>query len=341
MRKATTYIDKTTYELLKKYKPNDSLSSIRVHLLNLHKLERLIRYSKLTEEEKKDPDFLIRNKDIEEKIFDDFEHVKRLIANDENTNHTKRNRFTSIVVYLKAMGSKNPELLKNYSECMELFSHRVEKQKFKKNPKEEKEWMTREEIDKVLETMIEKMPENIERYNELFKYMKYIALYFHVNIECLRNELADTQLMFYNMYDRIKHYEELNYIILTNTKDKHAVCYLNNYKTKKKYNQIDIDLTSEHNEELKKYLIELKKYKDAHNITNNWMFINRDGTKMTRNMYSWLIKNCFEGIGKKVGVNMLRKILASENCPIKEIKEKARRMGHSVETHLNHYVKET
>lgn len=340
MKKATVYLDKDTYELLKKYKPNDSLSSIRVHILNLHKLDRMIRYARLTEEEKKHPDFLIRNGNIDEKIFDDFEFVKKLIANDETTNHTKRNRFTSIVVYLKAKGSKSPELLTKYSECMELFSHRVEKQKFKKTDKEEKAWMTKEELVNKVKLLLDKLPPKIHTYNELFKYMRYIALHFHINIECLRNELADTQLMFHNLYDRIKHYEELNYIVLTNSKEKHAVCLINNYKTKKSYNQIDIDIKDEDNEILKSYLLALNEYKKQHNITNYWMFINRDGTKMTRNMYSWLIKSIFDDGDKKIGVNMIRKIMSSAGCNIKEIKDKALRMGHSVETHLNHYVKE-
>jgi hypothetical protein len=340
MKKATLYIDKDTYELLKKYKPNDSLNSIRVHILNLHKLDRLIRTARMTEEEKNDPEFLIRNGDIDEKIFDDFEFVKKLIANDETTNHTKRNRFTSIVVYLKAKGSKNPELLKNYSECMELFSHRVEKQKFKKTDKEEKAWMTKEQLVERVKVLLDKLPPKINTYNDLFKYMRYIALHFHINIECLRNELADTQIMFYKLYERIKHFEELNYIVLTNTKDKHAVCLINSYKTKKTYNQIDIDISKEDNEILKSYLLELTEYKKRHGYTNNWMFINRDGTKMTRNMYSWLIKSIFSDCDKKVGINMIRKIMSSAGCNIKEIKDKALRMGHSVETHLNHYVKE-
>lgn len=313
-----TFIDDNIYNIVKNYKNEATSSTIKTHILNIHNIDKLIN--------KKD-----KNTKIDIKTFDDFEKVKEIILNEDNTVFTKRNKLSSLIVLLRAL-KKDDKLINKYSELLEILTNRSDKEKYKKTQKEEDKWMTMDEIKDHVNDLKLNIPSNIETYNDLLKYMKYIALYIHINIEAIRNDLSDTIITNDGLVNINNDY---NYILLNGLK-----FLINNYKTKKAHNAITIDLNDDDFDVLNKYFIQLNTYKLNNQIDDDFIFINKDGTKMTRNKYTKFFISIFDNKDKKLNVNMIRKISASNNTNIKGIKEKARRMGHTINTHLNYYVKE-
>jgi hypothetical protein len=303
-------------KILKDYKKEATDTTIKKHYQNLLFISKSLN---------KD---IINNKDI----FNNFEEIKKKIIDDDKTIFTKRNKISSIIVFLKAIKEDN-NLINKYSELLEILSNRIDKTKFKKNNKDNDKWMPMKEINNYLVKLKYEIPNNILTYSDLVSYMKYISLYFHLNVEAIRCDLSETEIYKFEL----KEYDDnINYLIL----DTDAKYIMNNFKTKKSYDQIIININDEQKNELVKYYNSLISYKEINQINNNYMFILKNGNKMTRSHYSKFFINIFSDSDKSLNVNMLRKITASENCNIKNIKNKSDRMGHSIETHLKYYVKE-
>jgi hypothetical protein len=290
------------YNIIKEYKKNITESTLKIHILNINTIIKLIGNDN----------------------FNNYEYIKNKILNDVSTIYTKRNKLTSLIVYLRASDSDDI-LINKYSELIECLSNKIDKINFKKNKKEEDNWLSIEEIKNKVNELRNNTIINPITYKDLKQYMKFIIFYFHIYIESLRNDISCIIIDEYDINFNI--FDSLNKQII-----------INKYKTEKTHGQITIKLNNEQFETIIKYIESLNFYKKVNNIHNNYFLIAHNGNMMTRNYYSKFFNTIYED--KNINVNMIRKIMASNNCDIIKIKEKAKRMGHSLTTHLNNYVKE-
>lgn len=290
------------YDIIRNYKKDATETTIKAHINNINKII-----------------------DVCGDIFNNYDLIKDKILNDDTTLYTKKNKISSLIVYLRATDT-NDDLINKYSELIEILTNRIDKQKFKKTKKENDNWITIEEIKNKLCTLKQNIKKEPKTYNELKYYIKYIIFYFHTEIESLRNDLCDLIIdnnddINYNTYD-----------------DKKGIIKINKYKTEKTHGQIKIKLTKTQKEIMNDYIKSLNYYKRLYKIDNNYFLISSNGDKIKRNNYTKIFKTIYDD--KIINVNMIRKIMASNNCNIKQIKQKAERMGHTLQTHLNSYVKE-
>lgn len=258
--------------------------------------------------------------------------------------HTKKNKINSVLIYLNMI----PDLKKEDEEIIKKYNNEIVKlsklikadyNTNTKNEKQEKNWMTTEELKKLTDTIKAELPKTFTQYPNYKKLMHYLMLSLHLELP-IRNDMADAQLYSEKDFNKIEESTDINYLVLGG---KEGYLILNNYKTSSSYGRKKINLSPNLFSIFKKYMpIILEQSKDK------YIFIDKEGIKLSRNRYTLLFNNLFTslGIDKKISTSLIRHIVISEKFPVNknEMQEKenlAYIMGHSVNEASSVYSKAT
>jgi hypothetical protein len=168
--------------------------------------------------------------------------------------------------------------------------------------------------DKVIEwSKIEEVRESLEEGS-----FERLLLSFYTLMEPIRADYYATEII----KDGEESKEE-NYIKLTNEK---AIVIVNDFKTKNKYNKIENTLNEKLNRELR---VSLEKY------PRKYLFVMEDREKpYTRKLFSnWACRTLTRVLKQQMTLTVLRHLYISEKIkeetPLDELKEIAKKMGHS------------
>jgi len=268
--------------------------------------------------------------------FDNIDIIDKIKNDDEIKDNTKKNKLTSIMIFLKAL-KKDETIIKNYKKNIDEINLRIIKnnKKMEKTEKENNNWVSVDEIktqlNKYKDIIDENKKLNLTSYNELKQYQRYIILLIHSNYP-MRNDIADLEI--YNYSNYLKNDEKINYIVVSRN---NGLLILNNYKTSKTYGQLKYKFDGELLKEINKYFVYLQDYKKRQNINNNWFIIDKKGEKLDRNDYTKFFNSLYDD--KKLSTTLMRKIIISDKWDIKKIDDIAYKAQHSPQVALSNYVK--
>jgi len=200
-----------------------------------------------------------------------------------------------------------------------------------KNEKTEKQktnWISIEQYDRLVSRLNTEVKEILkwERTDKKSrdKFQQFVILKFY-RIHHLRADLGDLRVITNKQFNALSKSEQKkqNYLVL----DKRArYIILNDYKTKKQYKQIKIQLRKE----IAKLMKKLIKMHDS-----QYLLVNQKGTRLTKTTFSTYFRRFMKKLtGKSVGVSLLRHIFISEKTKnmktVSERKALAQSMLHSV-----------
>jgi integrase len=200
-----------------------------------------------------------------------------------------------------------------------------------KTEKQEKNWITMDDIDKMkaerwtalMDKIKNKSKISPELYEALLNYL-VVALYTETSPR--RNQ----DYMKMTVVKKWKDGDPTNWNYLDTTNNRFI---FNVYKTARKYGQHKVDIPDGLNAVIKKYM----KYHPNKGNGITPFLVHADGAPLTAiNSITRILNKWF---GKKVGSSMLRHIYLSSKYNIEEMKKDALDMGHSVEQQKG-YMKE-
>lgn len=290
----------TLTEQLREFKPNVTDSTIKSYVQNLGKL-------------------LKKMETTDYKSLENFEKVVKAIEN--LTPLTQRNFYNAIIVYLQAVKGKDA-IIKKYVDIRD--KHNEEYTTFTKtntkSEKQEKNWLSKEELDDVLE------------YWKTYDKQKYMVLKLYMMYP-LRNDMRDLQIVTYAKYKKMTADDKKgNNYFLKQQKPLKYMIGLNRYKTAGTYGEKVIDIDPSLYPEIGAFL-----RKSGH---TSYLFTKKSGGPFSSIEFTKYMKSIFAKTGKAVSTTMLRHIVATINGgeALKAQKELASNMGHSV-TQNTDYIK--
>jgi len=241
---------------------------------------------------------------------------------------TQRSYIIAICTVLK--NSKHQELYNKYFEILSNFNNQL-KVRTDKSEKQEKNWLSNDNIDKIsneLKSKVVKKVRNKEEYNTLLNYMVLSLYTLHPprrNIDYSLMKISN------NMSDDMFNYLDM---------DKEQFIF-NNYKTQGKYNSVIVPIENELMKVISLYLNnhpEKSKLKNKnYNVHFLKSFYNEDikaSQEITR-----ILNKIF---GKNIGSSMLRNMYLTNKYGdmVEELKDDTKSMSTSVGVALNNYIKD-
>jgi len=265
------------------------------------------------------------NNDIDVKHFNQFVKVRKYL--ESLTPATRKNIAIAIVILLRAYKVRK-SILNKYKKYFEELSIEYENNYNKqlKSAKDEKNWITKEEIDtrlKELESKISKMDmENLSKNDkDIIQQHLVVSLYIGEHIPPMRNDYAGMKISKGPL-------EDGNYI---NMKTKQII--LRQYKTEKTYGEKKIDIPAHIYDLIERWI----KYNPSGYLLANI----KQFDPMTKNGLTKYIYKIFRP--RKVSTTILRKVYLTTKYPViynrKDMKDDAYVMGHSVDTQQSIYTK--
>ena len=267
--------------------------------------------------------------------------------------YTTQNNKLFAIKYALNLADAPSELYTPYTDYVGVVKDALAKSKAEKtkSDREEANWMEKADLEIILEDLKKNLPLKINRMEQYRNVMKYLVLKIHIETP-LRNDLADAKIYFdpnNEDLEEIATNDNYNYILVISPV---SAKYINNqYKTKKKYKQINIDFSPRLALDLHHYAKEIIEYTSAAVIdpkqvetTNNLFLVNNERDKMNRNSYTKFMKTIFAPYEKKIASTMIRHIIVSDVYKLDKKeesvkKELARVMGHSQAMAYDHYAK--
>ena len=299
---------------LREFKPNITESSLDSYMTNLIKFEKILK-------EPLSPELFTENP----------EKIKATFEAEGYTQATLKNKFATVINYLRMYD----EPYAKYTDFCDIITGKLSNvhATMEKSDKEADNWLTKQQLIDYLEKLKVDLPKVPRSYGDLHRWQKYITLLFHINYP-LRNELADGVITTNpDTSDPLKNY------FIVNPKKKTVKASIQNYKTKKTYNTIELNLIPSVANEFIKYYKFLDTYKKAEDINNDWLLISKDGQKLTRNDYTRFVQSIFSFTNKNISTTMIRKIIVSDLYDVKKMKELSSIMGHSISQSVSTYAK--
>lgn len=293
-------------KLIKTFRPNLRDSSLKSYLITLNKLNH--------DKEIKNLNFL-----------KDTEHIMKKINSYQLA--TQRNKLTAIIVILSAFQKDE------FNEVEELYRKELENRNkeymeiiagHKKSDKQEKNWVTLDELKKIMNEYKKDSKENPNK-NNIQKYL----------VSALYLLQPPKRLVYSNMKvieSRKENDGETNYLLNLGRNKKYFI--LNSYKTSDKHGKKDLLIPKEINSIINMWL--------KVNSTDNFL-LNTKGEGMTANGLGKYIKKIFKKTGKEITINLLRNIFVTENVNLDVLKknqEIADAMNHTTGTQGTVYLKE-
>ena len=239
---------------------------------------------------------------------------------DDKKETTQKNYLTSIIVALKAYPEKYKKIIDIYSKKLKTISEHYHQglKNQQKTETQKKNWMTYEELLKVLESLKKKYNDN-KTFNNL---QKYLILLTYIN-HPLRNDYAEMKIIKYKDY-KLKSKEEqqkYNYLIIY-SRNKYKF-FINQFKNKERIGCREILIT---NKELIRVIKEWLKINKS-----GWFFVKKNKTTpQTPNSTTKFLNTIFKPYEKKISSSMIRHIIISndtKNEPtIKELEDKEKKI---------------
>ncbi len=253
------------------------------------------------------------------------------------SNASKKTMCTSIIVMLKSCDEIPDDIKQIYSKKLTSIAYEqnqvyIENQK---SEKEDKNWVTNEEIKEKLECLKKKSEQKtITDRQRLVLTQKYLILTLYTEIPPLRNDYAYT-CVFEKTKDIPEDHPE-NYIDLET-----STLHLKVYKTAKFYGDKKINIPKKVMTIIKKFEKLKKQIKD--DIGHNYLLVKCDFEPMNKLNLTKTLNKIFHP--KKVSTTILRKVYLSYKYPIQhsinEMQQDADIMGHDFMTARKIYTKIT
>lgn len=311
-------------EDIQKARPNVKANTVKQYEVNLKKLQKLY--------ETDNYDFLSKPDDVMDKIKD-LHYL------------SQRNILNAIVVLLMALNSdeKYDELLTTYGELRDELNDKYsnEQKSGVISDKQSKNFTTTEEVFKMINDMAEDLkPIKKKSKDEISKKeMQLLQAYTLFNIYSrmpMRNDVAGMTAINQAAYKKLSEDEkkENNYLIVPSKGNLYFV--LNQYKTSKKYKELDLPIEDKNLRKILRYYLKMNGM--------GVLFKTSTGKPLTRTELSKvLIKFSKKYMDKSISTTLLRKIyLSSKYGNMKEELEKDNKvMGHSKQVALDTYVKKS
>lgn len=314
-------------ELLKEARPNVKESTLKQYLFHLEKLKKSLP----KEYEKDGWDFLT-----------DIEKIKNAVS--QNVYTSQRNTFNSVVILLMALNHDNryDDVIKTYTDMRDELNQKYVKEKSegKMSEKQEANFVTSEEIMKMLSEMdkiikTEKIKSKTDITNSDRELLTTFTL-FHLLLRCpTRNDMAGMILTTPNEFKKIHDDIRKNTNYLIKRKDGFQI-ELNEYKTDKTYGRVIIPVPKEVVKVLRMFI------RSTNKRTGDVLFTSSINKPLSRNGISQLLlKTSKKYMGKSVSTTLMRKCVASDKFSEKnkEQEELAKICCHDVNTQNLVYVK--
>ena len=255
------------------------------------------------------------------------------------TNQTKRNYYIVLINLIKSSGEDDLEDLlaiveDAFQENEEGINEILDEKKM--TDRQAKNYVSLDMIKKAIDLWRDKILDvtNKNTYNQL---ALWNAINFLVNQASIRAELVNTKIIW---KDEEEMANDTNYIIL-NPNNYNGFMLINTSKTSKTYGPTSIIL----NPNVVKELKDLKQYMDKYS-PDNYFIVSSEGKRVSQPYFSNLISGAIGKFfpGKRVGVNLIRTITASDLYKLDREQEKkkielARVQQHSLKTQERHYTK--
>jgi hypothetical protein len=270
--------------------------------------------------------------------------VFELLQKQKATMNTEKNKLVSILVYLQSKGY-NKDIIEQFNNRIYILLGKLrnEADKNQYTEKEKDNLVSMEELTLLTVKLKKELPSVMLSYRDFEKYMEYIIVSTNIKFP-LRSDWAELKMVSNKEYSGLKDSKQFNYMVIDN--EKHNIkCYINKYKTSKTHGTIEfesddknlVDIIYKYYKNVKEY------YEDSDKMFEHSLLWKRNFEPMSRNLYSrWLSNIFFKEIGKKININLIRKISTSEIIDgetIKKFKELARVQGHSLMEALSAYTK--
>ena len=306
-------------------RPNAKESTVKQYLILIKKLQKLF--------DSDDYSFLSDPKAVYEKIKD-------------NKFTSIRNTYNAIIITLMALNQDDnlTELIDKYGLLRDELNQKYEdNQKAGKISENQKQnFVKLEEIEKMIDTMKSEIKEkNLKTKKELNgKEKELLMMYTIWNILIripTRNEFSNVVLVNKSAYKKLTEADKKKNNYLVAEKNKFFFVY-NVYKTSKQYGEKKIDVEKDLAMILRMY-IKLTKKKSGVS-----MFTTSTGNPISANVASQLLlKYSKRYLQKNISSTILRHIVLSHKFADtkNEMQEMAEKTGHSVNTMLDVYVKDT
>ena len=311
-------------EMIKKARPNVKDKTIKMYVSNLTKLQKLF-----------DTD--------EWKFLKNIENVKKKLSDLHYT--SQRNYFNAIIVLLMALNEKGKydKLINEYNEIRDEGNKKYQDENATGviSDKQKENFVELSEIQKMLSEMEKEIKQKgLKKKNSLnAKEKQLIQVYILYNIYTrlpMRNDVSGMTITTKRLYNKLSEDEkkENNYLVVERNK---MFFVLNQFKTSKKYKELDIDVPKDL-EKLLRFYIRVNKLSNG-----DVLFTSSTGKPLSRNALSQLfLKTSKKYLDKSISTTMLRKIVLSNKFADvkKEQEEMAKITGHSVDTMNKVYVKQ-
>jgi len=310
----------TIYKFIEKNNNNNKIiskSSIKTYTNYIYKL-----YKEFNNDNEFEPEFFLTN----------YKEVLKYIDNLNNDN-SKKSYIASILFVLKKFNDNNDIFKKNiYLEYIENTKKKIDDIKLnqEKNDKEEKNWITQDDI-KII-------------YNDMYKiYYPLLQKYKTINTKDYQKiqNFIIISLYYLNMPRRLMDYTELKISEYDKNKDNYIYkkqFIFNIFKTSKYYENNKVDINNELYNILNLFIL----YKKNNNELNQNYLLESDNNKKLNSVNLNKRLNKIFG-NKNISVNILRKSYLSsiyKNIPsLKEINNISNNMSNSFKEQLISYVK--
>jgi hypothetical protein len=309
-------------EEIQKARPNIKANTVKQYEVNLKKLQKIYDTDGY--------DFLSKADDVMDKIKD-LHYL------------SQRNILNAIVVLLMALNhdEKYDKLLTTYGELRDELNDKYsdEQKSGVISDKQSKNFTTTEEIFKMINDMNEDLKPIIKKSKDQLnkKEMQLLQAYTLFNIYSrmpMRNDVAGMTAINQAAYKKLSEDEkkENNYLVVPSKGQLYFV--LNQYKTSKKYKELDLPIEDPNLRKILRYYLKMN--------GTGVLFKTSTGKPLTRTELSKvLLKYSKKYMDKSISTTLLRKIyLSSKYGNMKEELEKDNKvMGHSKAVALDTYVK--
>lgn len=311
-------------EKIREARPNVKDNTIKMYVANLNKLQKMF-----------DTDNW--------KFLDNIDNVKKKL---EGLHYTsQRNYFNSIIILLMALNhdKKYDKLIDQYNTIRDEGNKKYQDDNATGviSEKQKKNFVELSEVQKMIDEMDKEIKEKgLKKKDSLApKEKQLIQVFILYNIYTrlpMRNDVSGMTITTKRLYNKLSEDEkkENNYLVVEKNK---MFFVLNQFKTSKKYKELDIDIPKDLEKLLRFYI-------RVNGLSNgDVLFTSSTGKSLSRNALSQLfLKTSKKYMDKSISTTMLRKIVLSDKFADvkKEQEEMAEITGHSVSTMNKVYVKQ-
>lgn len=311
-------------EKIREARPNVKDNTIKMYVSNLNKLQKLF-----------DTDNW--------KFLENIDNVKEKLKDLHYT--SQRNYFNSIIILLMALNNdkKYDKLIEEYNTIRDEGNKKYQDDNATGviSEKQKENFVELSEVQKMIDEMdkeikdkgLKKKDSLAPKEKQLIQVFILYSIYTRLP---MRNDVSGMTITTKRLYNKLSEDEkkENNYLVVEKNK---MFFVLNQFKTSKKYKELDIDIPKDLEKLLRFYI-------RVNGLSNgDVLFTSSTGKPLSRNALSQLfLKTSKKYMDKSISTTMLRKIVLSDKFADvkKEQEDMAEITGHSVATMNKVYVKQ-